>query len=104
MIKKTIIQNINHSRHIEREIEVLSKFKGHKNVVNFFGKIEDDKEIYIVEEFCEGGSLFSILHQRSHIKLNWNQKLKFLREIVDGMNALHQNENAIIHRDLKSLK
>lgn len=102
MIKKAITHNNKHSRLIEREIDVLSKFKGHRNVVNFLGKIEDEKEIYIVEEFCEGGSLFSILHQRNDIKLNLNQKLKFLREIVDGMNALHQNN--IIHRDLKSLK
>jgi len=59
----------------------------------------------IVTEYCFGGSLFSLLHEkRGSIQLTNKQKFKIVLDIAKGMNYLHSSgEQPILHRDLKSL-
>jgi len=67
------------------------------------GAIAEKDNICIVTEYCAGGTLFSILHQRKDLILTWELRLRILLEIAIGMNFLHTNNPPIIHRDLKSL-
>jgi len=60
--------------------------------------------ICIVTEYCAGGTLFNILHQKKELIITWELRLRILYEIAVGMNFLHTNDPPIIHRDLKSLK
>jgi len=55
----------------------------------------------IVSEFCAGGTVFSLLHQRSDLALRWAQRLKVAIDVAKGMNFLHRRQ--VVHRDLKSL-
>jgi len=68
------------------------------------GAIAEKDNICIVTEYCAGGTLFSILHQRRELIITWDLRLRILLEISIGMNFLHTNNPPIIHRDLKSLK
>ena len=54
--------------------------------------------IYLVQELCKNGDLRSILRKSNGV-LSELQAIKFLRDIVAGMQALHK-EN-VVHRDLK---
>ena len=76
----------------------------HPNLVIFMGSCEKDKRISIVTEFCNGGTLFSLLHEKKNISLSWNQRVKICLDIARGMQFLHTHNPPIIHRDLKSLK
>lgn len=57
----------------------------------------------ILTEFCSGGSLFSLLHEKRSITLSLKQKHRMALDIAKGMNYLHTQEPPILHRDLKSL-
>ena len=96
--------NDNPSKAYQNEISVLTSIK-HRNIVTLIGTMAEEKEnqLYIITEYCQGGSLFDLLHKKKNIEIPWNLRLKFLIEISEAMNFLHKNEPQIIHRDLKSL-
>jgi serine/threonine protein kinase len=52
-------------------------------------------------EYCEGGSLFDLLHT-SKAKLATQQQFEFALGIAEGMRYLHSPKPTIVHRDLKS--
>lgn len=43
----------------------------------------------IVTEYCFGGSLFSLLHEKRSVTLSNKQKFKIALDIAKGMNYLH---------------
>ena len=78
------------------EIEILRKIS-HPNIVNIFEIFEDKKKYYIINEFCDGGELFSAISEKgffSELEAN-----KLIRQILQTLNYLHSNN--IVHRDLK---
>lgn len=103
-VKRLRILEVNNEnlKEFKREVSSLSILR-HPNLVLFMGAIAEPSNICIVTEYCSGGTLFNILHQRQELILSWGLKLKILLEIATGMNFLHTNEPPIIHRDLKSL-
>ena len=89
-------------KEFKREVSSLSIIR-HPNLVLFMGAIAEENNICIVTEYCDGGTLFNLLHQRKEINISWNLRIRILLEISTGMNFLHTNNPRIIHRDLKSL-
>ena len=90
-------------KEFKREISTLILLK-HPNLILFMGAVIEHDNISIVTEFCSGGTLFSLLHQKKNIELSWEFRIKILLDIAIGMNFLHTNSPFVIHRDLKSLK
>ena len=88
-------------REFNREVQTLSKLR-HPNLVALVGACMGER-CCIVTEFCAGGTLFQLLHERKDIKLSWKQRVKFAKDIAEGMAYLHAVSPPIIHRDLKSL-
>jgi len=85
-----------------REVAVMSKIH-HENLVKFLGVSLTARPLRIVTEFCEGDTLFGLLHDEVEVELVWSQKLKMCRDIANAMDYLHSFRPQIIHRDLKSL-
>mmetsp|Transcript_104460 Transcript_104460/g.185807 ORF Transcript_104460/g.185807 Transcript_104460/m.185807 type:complete len:481 (+) Transcript_104460:60-1502(+) len=84
-----------------RELALLQELR-HPNLVLFMGAATvGEAPPLIVSEFCEGGTLFMLLHERKEVRLTWPQKLKSAMDTAKGMNFLHRRR--VIHRDLKSL-
>ncbi|KAH3763082.1 serine/threonine protein kinase [Pelomyxa schiedti] len=80
---------------IEREIDLCVLLKS-PNVVTFYGSSMSPTGCFIVMEFVELGSLEGILEKHT---INWWLKLRFIKEIAQGVTFLHCNR--VIHRDLK---
>ena len=99
---KTISLKEENLKEFKREVSSLSIIR-HPNLVLFMGAIAEQDNICIVTEYCDGGTLFSLLHQRKEINIPWELRIRILLEIATGMNFLHTNIPQIIHRDLKSL-
>eukprot|EP00049_Salpingoeca_infusionum_P015489 m.302008 g.302008 ORF g.302008 m.302008 type:complete len:1197 (+) comp15885_c0_seq1:112-3702(+) len=75
----------------------------HKNIVFFYGAGVTSQQVpFLVTEFCDRGSLFSILKDES-IVLTLERKWQFLNDICQGMVLLHSLSPPCIHRDLKSM-
>eukprot|EP01054_Gregarina_sp_Poly1_P010849 Gregarina_sp_Poly_1__10848@NODE_83_length_15529_cov_95_045531_g71_i0_p1_GENE_NODE_83_length_15529_cov_95_045531_g71_i0NODE_83_length_15529_cov_95_045531_g71_i0_p1_ORF_typecomplete_len1156_score136_67Pkinase_Tyr/PF07714_17/1_2e68Pkinase/PF00069_25/8_9e52Pkinase_fungal/PF17667_1/8_7e07ANTH/PF07651_16/4_2e05Kinaselike/PF14531_6/1_8e03Kinaselike/PF14531_6/0_0021Transformer/PF06495_11/0_0085FTA2/PF13095_6/0_033Kdo/PF06293_14/6_1e03Kdo/PF06293_14/0_31_NODE_83_length_15529_cov_95_045531_g71_i019165383 len=96
-----------------QELLILFKVR-HPNLVLIMGTVLDRSPSpagtgsvlwpkAFVSEFCEGGTLFSLLHRKQGPKLNWVQRIKIARDVAQGCCYLHTFHPPIVHRDLKSL-
>jgi serine/threonine protein kinase len=57
------------------------------------------QHLYLVTEFCGGGSLAALVTDRSILALPWRSRVRFAHQIALGIQALHGNN--LVHRDLK---
>lgn len=83
-----------------REIAVFTRLR-HPNLVLFMGASTLKAQPMIISEFCAGGTVFALLHQRPELSLPWSQRVKVAVDVAKGMNFLHRRQ--VVHRDLKSL-
>lgn len=88
-------------KEFEREVSAMIRLR-HPNLVLFMGACAQP-QLCIVSEFCAGGTLFTLLHEKKSIKITMQQRVKMCKDIAQGMAYLHENKPPIIHRDLKSL-
>lgn len=88
------------STEFKREISVLLRLR-HPNLVLFMGACTKAPQALIISEFCAGGTIFALLHQRKDLQLPWGQRLQVALDVAKGMNFLHRRQ--VVHRDLKSL-
>lgn len=88
------------STEFKREISVLLRLR-HPNLVLFMGAAMQTPTPLIISEFCAGGTVFALLHQRRDLALPWPQRVKVAVDVAKGMTFLHWRQ--VVHRDLKSL-
>lgn len=60
---QSLIVNNKLSVEFQREVEALTRIS-HPNLVLFMGTSVDDGHPVIVTEFCNGGTLFELLHEK----------------------------------------
>ncbi|MDP8203070.1 MAG: protein kinase [Candidatus Tenebribacter mawsonii] len=80
---------------ILHEIETVSKLS-HPNVINYLHSFYDDGLLYLVMEYCSGGSLRDLLNKKN---ISYNIALKYCSTIAAAMDFIHNKE--IIHHDIK---
>mmetsp|Transcript_28467 Transcript_28467/g.66806 ORF Transcript_28467/g.66806 Transcript_28467/m.66806 type:complete len:1136 (-) Transcript_28467:28-3435(-) len=73
----------------------------HPNVLQLFGCSLTAQAIWIVSELCSLGSLRQVLDDRDR-SLPDDLKVNLALQVAEGMTYLHNQDPAIIHRDLKS--
>ena len=86
---------------IGREVNILLKLTNETNnpyIVKIFDCCKIDNHVYIVLEFCDGGSLEDVQEARNG-KLREKDAKTILFQIIQGLLAIHQIN--IAHRDLK---
>ena len=101
VIKQISLEGISplEKEEIKKEAKLLSQIKSNF-VVKFYDSFEENNELNIVMEYCEGGDLDKLLNQRNKIPLNDNFIWKLFIQIVIGLAELHDMK--ILHRDLKT--
>jgi len=79
----------------------IMKTSHHKNIVGFFDCFFiDQKKLWVVMEYCDGGSLTEILDEFENVALTEEQIAYCCRETLQGLLYIHENNR--IHRDIKS--
>ncbi|CAH9106921.1 unnamed protein product [Cuscuta epithymum] len=76
----------------------------HPNLVKLIGYSWDEKELLLVYEFMQKGSLENHLFGRGSAvnPLPWEVRLKILIDAARGLAFLHASENKVIYRDFKA--
>eukprot|EP00826_Nyctotherus_ovalis_P037218 TRINITY_DN3382_c0_g2_i1.p1 TRINITY_DN3382_c0_g2~~TRINITY_DN3382_c0_g2_i1.p1 ORF type:complete len:803 (-),score=226.48 TRINITY_DN3382_c0_g2_i1:643-3051(-) len=74
----------------------------HPNIVLFMGACTKPPKISIVLEYCEMGSLWTLLHF-TKTELPWKLRKQIALDIARSVNYLHCFPTPLLHRDLKSL-
>jgi len=89
---------------ITRELEVWPAVR-HPGILKFLGFsfTPDERVMRICSQFCTGGTLFDLLHNCWDIELSNLQKRKMLLDIARAVDYLHNFQQPVMHRDLKSL-
>ncbi|KAL3690099.1 hypothetical protein R1sor_016408 [Riccia sorocarpa] len=82
---------------VRREIQIMHHLRGQPNVVMIRDAYEDDQNVYIVMELCEGGELFDRIVEKG--KYNEAEASALIRTIVGVIAACHSR--GVMHRDLK---
>ena len=79
-----------------REISVLQNMELHDNVIRLVEALQDQRNIYFISEFCDGGELFQVI--KDYGALSEHQGRKCFREILLGLT--HLKRHSVVHRDL----
>jgi serine/threonine protein kinase len=83
-----------HIDELRREADIAARL-AHPNICHLIGVAADPECFCLAYEYCEGGSLLSLLSDSSR----YYEYLPIALDIVRGMAFLHKS--SIIHRDLK---
>ncbi|XP_018679678.2 CDPK-related kinase 3 isoform X4 [Musa acuminata AAA Group] len=83
---------------VRREVKILKALSGHKNLVKFYDACEDELNVYIVMELCEGGELLDRILSRGGRCTEEDAKAIVI-QILSVMGFCHLQ--GVVHRDLK---
>jgi serine/threonine protein kinase len=82
---------------IEREVRIMSVCR-HVNVLGLLASFEDDKNVSLALEYCDGGDFGDKVKERGH-HLQEEEAVGWMHDIMSGVAALHSK--GICHRDIK---
>lgn len=85
-----------HGEQICNELEILRSCR-HDSIVNYLRSYLFKDRVWMVMEYCDGGSLQSLI---AGVDLNEGQIANVLRKVLCGLDYLHKQNR--IHRDIKA--
>ncbi len=94
-IKKLNNTDARQQDNIIHEIQVVSKFN-HPNIVTYYHHFTQDGLLYLVMEFCSGGSLREILRTR---QVGATEAIDWVLCMADTLEFVH--DKGIVHHDIK---
>ena len=95
-IKQIPLEKLKSVDSIMSEIELLQELQ-HPNIVKYLGFMKDDQYLSIVLEYCENGSLTTVLKKFGSFPENLISR--YMRQVLEGLMYLHHQ--GTIHRDIK---
>lgn len=95
-MKKARIIRKRQVEHVKNERKILSELRS-PFIIRMYGTFQDKQRIYLVEEFIQGGELYSYL--KSSKVLSVSRSRFYAAEVVSVLKYLHRNN--LIYRDLK---
>ncbi|CAN1253728.1 Probable serine/threonine-protein kinase CST [Linum perenne] len=100
-IKKLNDESLQGFQEWQAEINFLGRLS-HPNLVKLLGYCWEDKDLLLVYEFLEKGSLENHLFRTRAEPLPWDLRLKIAIGAARGLAFLHASEKQIIYRDFKA--
>ena len=96
--KIAYIEKTNEVESFKKEINILSQCNN-QYIVHYFGSYIKGHQIWIILEFCDGGSLYELIKILPR-NLNEEEIASLVCMILKGLIFLHENKK--IHRDVKT--
>jgi serine/threonine protein kinase len=85
-----------------REKEIMQQLQGHPFIAQLHASFQSENLLFLLQEFCQGGELFSLMHTSSnpHRSLTESQAAFYALGIADALEFMHIQHH-IAYRDLK---
>nr|CCC92330.1 putative protein kinase [Trypanosoma congolense IL3000] len=96
-IKLVLLVDKDERDFVQREISILKRCR-HPNIVHYYGAHKSLSKLWIVMEYCEGGSV-DMVHKVLRHPLPEPLIAYVCRQVLLGLQYLHENRK--IHRDIK---
>ncbi|CAD7966888.1 unnamed protein product [Amoebophrya sp. A25] len=96
IMKKSEVINLRQVEHIRSEKDILSTLH-HPFIVNMFATFQDQKRLFLILEYVNGGELFALLRRAG--RLPQEHTRFYIGEIALAFNYMHSV--FVIYRDLK---
>lgn len=81
-----------------READIMNRVRGHENVVNMVDLLEDERNVFIVMDYCSGGDLMKYVIRCSHFSEKVASYL--FKQMLLGV--AHCHSRGVVHRVRKS--
>ncbi|XP_042035927.1 MDIS1-interacting receptor like kinase 2-like isoform X2 [Salvia splendens] len=85
------------------EAKLLSQIR-HRNIVKLLGFCMHQRSMFLIYDYMERGSLFSVLKDDDEaVELNWKKRLNVVKGIANALSYMHHDcSPPILHRDISS--
>ncbi|CAI8591799.1 unnamed protein product [Vicia faba] len=85
------------------EVKILCEIK-HRHIVKLYGFCLHKRIMFLIYQYMERGSLFSILYDDVEaIEFSWRKRVNFVKGVAFGLSYLHHDSlPPIVHRDVSS--
>jgi len=85
------------------EVRILSGIK-HRNIVKLYGFCLHKRIMFLIYQYMERGSLFSVLYDDVEaMEFNWRKRLNVVKGVAFGLSYLHHDcTPPIVHRDVST--
>lgn len=100
-VKKSNPDSLQGLKEWQSEVKFLGKFS-HPNLVKLLGYCWEDKDLLLVYEYMQKGSLENHLFKRGPEPLSWGIRVKIAIGAARGLEFLHNSEKTVIYRDFKT--
>jgi len=96
LLEKSKITEKEDLKRINREISIVKKLS-HPNIIKINEIFENEKNYYIIMDYCSNGELFDYIVKKT--KLTEEETSFFFYKIINAIEYIHKKN--IVHRDLK---
>lgn len=86
-------------RVITHEVRALYRLQGCQNVIQLYDVFQDDRYVYVVEEYCKNGTLDSLMKAYRTKPFTEKQIARIMFRILNGIKECHSRN--IYHGDVK---
>lgn len=84
-------------RDCSEEVEILSRFSSHPNIVTLHQVVEDTNYTYLIMDYLKGGELLDMILSQKYFT---EREASSVLEVI-GIAVKHLHDNGVVHRDLK---
>lgn len=97
MISKVKFASSQDHQYMKDETELMTRVRGHPNVVSLHDSLEDKGNYYLVMDLCAGGELMDRIVKHRH----FSEKVasKYFRQMLEAVQHCHARN--VMHRDIK---
>ncbi|MCD7468867.1 hypothetical protein HAX54_007413 [Datura stramonium] len=94
---------ITYHKSFKNEVRALTGIK-HRNIVKLYGFCSNAQHSFLVYEYVERGSLYSILsNEVESKKLDWLRRVNIIKGVACALSYMHHDcSPSIVHRDISS--
>lgn len=98
-IKETLFTDEHFKKAFKREARLLNSLK-HSALPKVSDHFIEDNSQYIVMEYIGGDDLFEMM-EKSGKTFSQDEVVHWAKQLLDALEYLHEQENPVIHRDIK---
>ncbi|CAI5484259.1 unnamed protein product [Closterium sp. Yama58-4] len=96
-ISKATLVEADDIEDVRREVRLLQKAMGHPGVMRLHAVFEDDSDVYLVTELCDGGDLFDEIARRG--RFSERDAAQVFMQVASAVAFCHSR--GVMHRDIK---